>query len=448
MRSSSDEQFLEQRIVELPGEFSRLFLAEQVRTSDRSDKQRVAAEDPHRLVRLAGEDGDVLRRVPRRVYELDRQVADADPFAVLHLVVRVSKIRSRTGEGSGADREQLARTAHEVGVDVGLERVDDPQIHRASRFDVDVDVTPRIDDDRFAHARAGDQIRRLSQTFIEEALEHRLKSSCRNSRRIITPMPPPDPPRHCITIVVSMCAGAVAGSLGALLGIGGGVFLIPLLNVGLGVPLKTASGISLMTVIATSNAVATNSRRADVSSTSPWDAPAGRRRRRRPSRCADRPAAGCPDAVHHFRDGHRGDRRRHADAARPAQRDPRFFGRAPARSAGAITRTKAAARSSTASGGCPPRSACRSAAASSPACSASAAASCRCRRSTPGAASRCGRPPPPRRRMIGITALGSAPIYYARGQIICSARRRRRARSARRVPGGHAVSPRERTRAR
>ena len=73
-------------------------------------------------------------------------------------------------------------------------------------------------------------------------------------------MPPPDLAHVTgIAIVVGMMlAGAVAGSLGALLGIGGGVFLIPLLNVGLGVPLKTASGISLMTVIATSNAVATN----------------------------------------------------------------------------------------------------------------------------------------------------------------------------------------------
>ena len=53
-----------------------------------------------------------------------------------------------------------------------------------------------------------------------------------------------------------MAAGAVAGSLGAMLGIGGGVFLIPLLNVGLGLPFKTATGISLMTVIATSNVVA------------------------------------------------------------------------------------------------------------------------------------------------------------------------------------------------
>src|SRR5215211_8953859 len=44
-----------------------------------------------------------------------------------------------------------------------------------------------------------------------------------------------------------------------MLGIGGGVFLIPLLNVALGFPMKTASGISLMTVIATSNAVAASS---------------------------------------------------------------------------------------------------------------------------------------------------------------------------------------------
>lgn len=71
----------------------------------------------------------------------------------------------------------------------------------------------------------------------------------------------PFDPAHvpAVTIAVSMVAGAVAGSLGALLGIGGGVFLIPLLNVGLGLPLKTASGISLMTVIATSNAVAASS---------------------------------------------------------------------------------------------------------------------------------------------------------------------------------------------
>ena len=56
-----------------------------------------------------------------------------------------------------------------------------------------------------------------------------------------------------------MVAGAIAGSLGALLGLGGGVFLVPFLNVGLGLPLNVAAGISLLTVIATSSVVSAGS---------------------------------------------------------------------------------------------------------------------------------------------------------------------------------------------
>lgn len=52
-----------------------------------------------------------------------------------------------------------------------------------------------------------------------------------------------------------MAAGGVAGCLGALLGIGGGVFLVPFLNVGLGLDIRAAAGISLVTVIATSTIV-------------------------------------------------------------------------------------------------------------------------------------------------------------------------------------------------
>lgn len=52
-----------------------------------------------------------------------------------------------------------------------------------------------------------------------------------------------------------MAAGAVAGCLGALLGIGGGVFLVPFLNIGLGLPYEISIATSLMTVIATSSAV-------------------------------------------------------------------------------------------------------------------------------------------------------------------------------------------------
>jgi uncharacterized protein len=67
-----------------------------------------------------------------------------------------------------------------------------------------------------------------------------------------------------LIIPIIIAAGAVAGCLGALLGVGGGVFLIPLLNVGLGLELPIASGISLMTVMATSSIVAAGSANRDV----------------------------------------------------------------------------------------------------------------------------------------------------------------------------------------
>lgn len=67
-----------------------------------------------------------------------------------------------------------------------------------------------------------------------------------------------------LTIPLVMAAGAVAGCFGALLGLGGGVFLIPFLNVGLGLDLPIASGISLMTVMATSSIVAAGSANRDV----------------------------------------------------------------------------------------------------------------------------------------------------------------------------------------
>lgn len=47
----------------------------------------------------------------------------------------------------------------------------------------------------------------------------------------------------------------MAGALGSLLGIGGGVFLVPFLNAGLGIDFKVAAATGLMTVIATSSVV-------------------------------------------------------------------------------------------------------------------------------------------------------------------------------------------------
>jgi uncharacterized protein len=54
---------------------------------------------------------------------------------------------------------------------------------------------------------------------------------------------------------VLLVSGAVAGMVGALLGLGGGVFLVPFFVLVLGVPMRLAVGISLTTVIATSSVV-------------------------------------------------------------------------------------------------------------------------------------------------------------------------------------------------
>ena len=55
--------------------------------------------------------------------------------------------------------------------------------------------------------------------------------------------------------LIIFAAGTIAGALGALLGLGGGVFLVPFLNLILGFPFSAAAAISLTTVIATSSTV-------------------------------------------------------------------------------------------------------------------------------------------------------------------------------------------------
>src|SRR5262249_49736944 len=55
--------------------------------------------------------------------------------------------------------------------------------------------------------------------------------------------------------LIIFAAGTIAGSLGALLGLGGGVFLVPFLNLVMGFPFTVSAAISLTTVIATSSTV-------------------------------------------------------------------------------------------------------------------------------------------------------------------------------------------------
>src|SRR5262245_28523278 len=53
-----------------------------------------------------------------------------------------------------------------------------------------------------------------------------------------------------------LAGGAAAGLFGSLLGLGGGILIVPLLTLGFGLPLRDAVGISLVCVIVTSSASA------------------------------------------------------------------------------------------------------------------------------------------------------------------------------------------------
>ncbi len=60
-------------------------------------------------------------------------------------------------------------------------------------------------------------------------------------------------PDSLILFVIGLATGVV----GALLGLGGGVFLVPLLTLGMGLPIRTAVAASLLSVIATASASTT-----------------------------------------------------------------------------------------------------------------------------------------------------------------------------------------------
>ena len=60
-----------------------------------------------------------------------------------------------------------------------------------------------------------------------------------------------------VLIVLALIGGGVAAGLfGSLLGLGGGILIVPLLTLGFGLPLITAIGVSLVCVIVTSGAAA------------------------------------------------------------------------------------------------------------------------------------------------------------------------------------------------
>ena len=232
-----------------------------------------------------------------------------------------------------------------------------------------------------------------------------------------------------------MGAGAVAGLLGALLGLGGGVFLVPFLNIVLGLPFKVAGAISLMTVIATSSAVSARSAGRQLINlrlgmllevASAAGGLAGRR---------DDACTFCRSAFPLVRDSDRPLRRDHAQPAGAAGTCSRRAA-IPVVSAAATTTMRAGVKWSIGSSGCRWALSCRAWPApfrgvrlgggilKVPVVNVWCGVPMRAAAATSGL-------------MIGVTAVASVPIHYARGYI-CRARRRggpwRARRITRRVP--------------
>src|SRR3954468_22353195 len=57
-------------------------------------------------------------------------------------------------------------------------------------------------------------------------------------------------------VLVLLAGGAAAGVFGSLLGLGGGVLIVPLLSLALGLPLRAAVAVSLVAGLVTSSASA------------------------------------------------------------------------------------------------------------------------------------------------------------------------------------------------
>src|ERR1044072_6113133 len=53
-----------------------------------------------------------------------------------------------------------------------------------------------------------------------------------------------------------LAGGIAAGAFGSMLGLGGGLLIVPLLTIGFGLPLREAVGVSLVCAIVTSSAAA------------------------------------------------------------------------------------------------------------------------------------------------------------------------------------------------
>src|SRR3954452_9364115 len=97
-----------ERVVQLAREHAHLFGTEQVRAADRTGEKRVAGKEPWRIGSAGYQQAHMFRRMPGRVKELERQIAERNPLPITHFVRSEPELGARPSVDAGADCRELS----------------------------------------------------------------------------------------------------------------------------------------------------------------------------------------------------------------------------------------------------------------------------------------------------------------------------------------------------
>ena len=167
------EKFFVETLVEHRGQFLRSVVAGEIGAAYVAYEEGVAGKDGAWVGGSdeVGEDGaDAFDGVAGGVEEVEAGVAEAEGVAVFDRCVREGSVGvfAEVDAGAGAFGE-FVMAGDEVGVEMGLDDVLDLEIFLAGSFDVDVDVTLRVDDG--GDALGGDEVGGVGEAAEKELFD-------------------------------------------------------------------------------------------------------------------------------------------------------------------------------------------------------------------------------------------------------------------------------------
>src|SRR4029079_4449985 len=114
--------------MQVAGEPPHESVAEQIGSADRADKQGIAGEHAPRFPWVLAVYRDVLRRVARRMKEVQRKIAHAYALVVFDFTSRKLQRRAGPRKRPCADRLQLSSARYKIGVNMCFDRGNDFQV--------------------------------------------------------------------------------------------------------------------------------------------------------------------------------------------------------------------------------------------------------------------------------------------------------------------------------